>query len=129
MSLSWLKRKTRLATLLQNPGDEQEEGLALDRLLHGQSVIGKTCAYQYIVSFRAVLDVFSAKTAEIESLRFSQRDLTIIGILEYGQFSVVCALSFQYSIVLSYALLDRRCQLQLGRPCVYKESNREAFGL
>ncbi|EGN94476.1 hypothetical protein SERLA73DRAFT_188399 [Serpula lacrymans var. lacrymans S7.3] len=43
MSLSWLKRKARLGSLLSSSGDEDEEGLALDRILHGQSVIGKTC--------------------------------------------------------------------------------------
>jgi hypothetical protein len=39
---SWLKRKARLGTLLQSNGDEDEDGLALDRILHGQSVIAKT---------------------------------------------------------------------------------------
>lgn len=43
MSPSWAKRKSRLAALLQcESGDEDAEGLALDRILHGQSVIGKT---------------------------------------------------------------------------------------
>lgn len=45
MSLSWVKRKARLDTLLKGQGDEDADGLALDRLLHGQSVIGKTCQY------------------------------------------------------------------------------------
>jgi len=43
MSLSWQQRKDRLSTLLKSQGDEDAEGLALDRLMHGQSVIGKTC--------------------------------------------------------------------------------------
>ncbi|KAI0310310.1 hypothetical protein OF83DRAFT_1295902 [Amylostereum chailletii] len=72
MSTSWIKRKTRLATLLQSQGDEQADGLALDRLLHGQSVIGRT-----------------PKTAEVDSLRFTQNDLAVVGTLEYGQFSVI----------------------------------------
>lgn len=42
MFTSWLKRKARLGTLLQSSGDEDEDGLALDRILHGQSVIAKT---------------------------------------------------------------------------------------
>jgi len=42
MFTSWLKRKARLDTLLQSNGDEGEDGLALDRILHGQSVIAKT---------------------------------------------------------------------------------------
>lgn len=43
MPLTWHTRKSRLGSLLNNGGDEEEEALALDRLLHGQSVIGKTC--------------------------------------------------------------------------------------
>jgi hypothetical protein len=35
-------RKARLGALLQSSGDEEEDGLALDRILHGQSVIAKT---------------------------------------------------------------------------------------
>jgi hypothetical protein len=44
MSLSWRQRKTRLATLLNgnNQDDEDAEGVAIDRLMHGQNVIGKT---------------------------------------------------------------------------------------
>jgi len=42
MFTSWLKRKARLGTLLQSDGDEDQDGLALDRILHGQSVIAKT---------------------------------------------------------------------------------------
>jgi hypothetical protein len=45
MSLSWFKRKARLDTLLQSQGDDDEDALSLDRLLHGQSVIGQTCGY------------------------------------------------------------------------------------
>lgn len=42
MSLPWKNRKRRLQDLLNSQGDEQEDGLALDRLLHGHHVIGKT---------------------------------------------------------------------------------------
>ncbi|KAF4609483.1 hypothetical protein D9613_012311 [Agrocybe pediades] len=72
MSLSWHQRKARLAALLKSQGDEDAEGLALDRLMHGQSVIGKT-----------------SKTTEIESLRFKDRDLDVVGTLGYGQFGVI----------------------------------------
>ena len=43
---SWLARKKRLGVILNTApsGGETEEGLALDRLLHGQAVIGKTGA-------------------------------------------------------------------------------------
>ncbi|KAF8876926.1 kinase-like domain-containing protein [Infundibulicybe gibba] len=72
MSLSWLQRKTRLTSLLKSRGDEEADGLALDRLLHGQNVIGKT-----------------SKTIEIDALRFQDKDLKVIGTLEYGQFGVI----------------------------------------
>ncbi|KAA1467069.1 kinase-like protein [Dentipellis sp. KUC8613] len=71
-SKSWKKRKARLDELLGSEADEDAEGLALDRILHGQSVIGKT-----------------SKTVEIDSLRFTDKDLTIVGTLEYGQFAVI----------------------------------------
>jgi len=48
MSLSWLQRKSKLTALLRSNGDEDADGVALDRLLHGQNVIGKTskdCLY------------------------------------------------------------------------------------
>jgi hypothetical protein len=41
MSLPWTKRKTLLSSLL-NSSDDDDEGLALDRILHGQQVIGRT---------------------------------------------------------------------------------------
>lgn len=48
------------------------DGLALDRILHGQNVIGKT-----------------SKTVEIDAIRFQDKDLAAIGTLEFGQFGVV----------------------------------------
>jgi hypothetical protein len=42
MSSRWRKRKLRLTELLNASQEEVEEGLALDRILHGQSIIGKT---------------------------------------------------------------------------------------
>lgn len=50
MYTSWRKRKTRLTTLLDTEEDEDAQGLALDRILHGQSVIGKTCETIYNLS-------------------------------------------------------------------------------
>ncbi|THH16333.1 hypothetical protein EW146_g4295 [Bondarzewia mesenterica] len=72
MSSPWIKRKARLGALLQSNGDEDAEGVALDRILHGQSVIGKT-----------------SKTTEIDVTRFTDKDLSIVGTLEYGQFGVI----------------------------------------
>ncbi|KZT71994.1 kinase-like protein [Daedalea quercina L-15889] len=72
MSPSWQKRKSRLAELLGSDGDEDAEALAMDRILHGQSVIGKT-----------------SKTTEVDTLRFTDKDLDIVGTLEYGQYGVI----------------------------------------
>ncbi|EPT01208.1 hypothetical protein FOMPIDRAFT_1120784 [Fomitopsis schrenkii] len=72
MSPPWKKRKSRLAELLNADGDEDAEALALDRILHGQSVIGKT-----------------SKTTEVDDLRFTDKDLDVVGTLEYGQYGVV----------------------------------------
>ncbi|KAL1945175.1 hypothetical protein VTO73DRAFT_2795 [Trametes versicolor] len=72
MSLSWRKRKTRLSTLIGANGGEDAEAQVLDQLMHGQTVIGKT-----------------SKTTEIDSLRFTEKDLDLVGTLEYGQFGVI----------------------------------------
>lgn len=77
MSLSWTKRKTLLGSLL-NSLDDDEEGLALDRILHGQRIIGRT-----------------ARTAEIESLRFSDGDLIVLGTLDHGQFGMIDVVTCQ----------------------------------
>lgn len=44
MSLSWVERKDLLGSLLQARGDD-DEGIALDGVLHGQNTIGKTCKF------------------------------------------------------------------------------------
>ncbi|KAF7303885.1 hypothetical protein MIND_00618600 [Mycena indigotica] len=72
MSTSWLSRKARLCALLKTSTDEDETGFALDRILHGQSVIGN-----------------SSKTAEIDALRFKDGDLQSMGALERGQFGLI----------------------------------------
>ena len=53
MSLRWSKRKDRLRSLLghSSQGSEEELGLALDRILHGQSVIGKTCKWTVYINY------------------------------------------------------------------------------
>ncbi|KAJ3507797.1 hypothetical protein NLJ89_g6103 [Agrocybe chaxingu] len=82
MSLSWHQRKARLASLLKSSGDEDADGIALDRLMHGQSVIGKT-----------------SKTTEIDDLRFKDKDLAVVGTLEYGQFGVLTGLVVKIDVV------------------------------
>ncbi|OAX42748.1 kinase-like protein [Rhizopogon vinicolor AM-OR11-026] len=102
MSLPWTKRKTLLSSLL-NSSDDDEEGLALDRILHGQQVIGRT---------------------EIESLRFSDGDLITLGALDNGQFGVIDVVTCQLngsvyvrkSIEKHFALRTReQCSPQLER--------------
>ncbi|KAH9014496.1 kinase-like protein [Lactarius pseudohatsudake] len=103
----FFKRKARLGVLLQSNGDEDEDGLALDRILHGQSVIAKT-----------------AKTIEVDKLRFTDKDLTVIGTLEYGQFSTIDVVNcnidgrvyVRKSIEKRFALKTReQCNPQLER--------------
>ncbi|THU80380.1 kinase-like protein [Dendrothele bispora CBS 962.96] len=107
MSLSWVQRKTRLQQLLDSPEDEDEDGLALDRLLHGHHVIGKT-----------------ARTTEIDRLRFGDRDLVFMGKLDSGSFGVIdvvtCRLNSRLYILKSTlkktALRARdQCSPQLER--------------
>ncbi|KIY74179.1 kinase-like protein [Cylindrobasidium torrendii FP15055 ss-10] len=72
MSLPWKKRKERLQVLLKSHGDEGQDGVALDRLLHGASVIGKT-----------------SQTAEIDDIRVQDADFRLVGILGEGGFGKV----------------------------------------
>lgn len=107
MSLSWRQRKIRLSVLVSSNGDENADGTAVDRLMHGQSVIGKT-----------------SKTSEIDGLRFQDKDLQVAGTLEYGQFGVIdvvtCRLDNRVyarkSIEKSFALRTReQCSPQTER--------------
>ncbi|KAF8823515.1 hypothetical protein HHX47_DHR10000379 [Lentinula edodes] len=114
MSLSWDQRKTRLQELLKSSGDEDEDGLGLDRLLHGQNVIGKT-----------------VKTTEVDEIRFQDRDLQVLGTLEYGQYGVLqidvvtCKLDsrvyIRKSIEKKFALRTReQCSPQFERDILLK---------
>ncbi|KAJ4500117.1 kinase-like domain-containing protein [Lentinula lateritia] len=112
MSVSWDQRKTRLQELLKSSGDEDEDGLGLDRLLHGQNVIGKT-----------------VKTAEVDEIRFQDRDLQVLGTLEYGQYGVIdvvtCKLDsrvyIRKSIEKKFALRTReQCSPQFERDILLK---------
>ncbi|KAJ6618218.1 kinase-like domain-containing protein [Mycena sp. CBHHK59/15] len=114
----WLKRKARLRALLKTTEDEEEAGLALDRILHGQNVIGKT-----------------AKTAEIDAIRFQDTDLQVIGTLERGQFGLIdvvkCHLDGQLyvrkSIEKRFALRTRdQCFPQFERDILLKARTTES---
>ena len=55
---------------------------------------------------------FLAKTIEIDALRFQDKDLNVIGTLEYGQFGVVCLfLCILFCYVLKITYIDRPSQL------------------
>ncbi|KAJ3865682.1 kinase-like protein [Lentinula novae-zelandiae] len=122
MSVSWDQRKTRLQELLKSSGDEEEDGLGLDRLLHGQNVIGKT-----------------VKTAEVDEIRFQDRDLQVLGTLEYGQYGVVsdidvvtCKLDsrvyIRKSIEKKFALRTReQCSPQFERDILLKALRTQTF--
>lgn len=88
MSVSWRKRKIRLDDLLKEDGGEDAKGLALDRILHGQSVIGKTGKLNYILITRDLTESV-ARTSQIDELKFGDKDLNVVGTLEYGQYGVV----------------------------------------
>ncbi|TFY61615.1 hypothetical protein EVJ58_g4401 [Rhodofomes roseus] len=55
----------------------------MDRILHGQSVIGKT-----------------SKTTQVDGLRFTDKDLDVVGTLEYGQYGVQCSPQSERDILL-----------------------------
>jgi hypothetical protein len=58
-------------------------------------------------SFSLNLSIFfSAKTIEIDALRFQDKDLNVIGTLEYGQFGVVCLFYMLFCYVLKITYLD-----------------------
>ncbi|PPQ70142.1 hypothetical protein CVT25_005815 [Psilocybe cyanescens] len=125
MSLSWHQRKNRLALLLKTEGDDDAEGLALDRLMHGQSVIGKTgeLAANQKLEYQNLMRSI-AKTTEIDALRFKDRELDVVGTLEYGQFGVIdvvtCKLDncvyVRKSIQKKFALRTRdQCSPQFER--------------
>ncbi|KAI6040714.1 kinase-like domain-containing protein, partial [Pisolithus marmoratus] len=122
MSLSWAERKVLLGSLLQAQ-DDDEMGLALDRVLHGQNVVGKT-----------------STTIKIDSLRFSDKDLAVLGTLDHGQFGVVrpfidvvnCTLDgrvyVRKSIEKSFALRTReQCSPQIERDILLLATRQDSL--
>ncbi|KAF7377452.1 hypothetical protein MSAN_00166900 [Mycena sanguinolenta] len=118
MSTPWLTRKARLRALLKTTADEDEAGRALDRILHGQNVIGKT-----------------AKTVEIDALRFQDTDLQLVGTLERGQFGLIdvvkCHLDgrmyVRKSVERRFALRVReQCSPQLERDILLRARTTDA---
>ncbi|KAF7369226.1 hypothetical protein MVEN_00250300 [Mycena venus] len=93
--------KFAYARFLKTSADEEEAGRALDRILHGQNVIGKT-----------------AKTIEIDGLRFQDADLQLVGTLERGQFGLIdvvkCHLDGRMYVRKS---VERRFALRVREQC------------
>ncbi len=94
MSTSWGKRKSCLNTLLdQGDVNEDLQALALDRVLHGQTVIGKTSEFMRPPpNYMRLMLKFPGRTSQIDELKFSDNDLIVVGTLEYGQYGVVSTL-------------------------------------
>jgi hypothetical protein len=61
MPLTWTQRKVRLDCLLDNQEDDDAGALVMDRLLHGQSVIGKTCEPRLLQVNCRVIDATPSK--------------------------------------------------------------------
>ena len=100
MSLSWHKRKTRLSSLISAEGGEDAEGTVLDQLMHGQTVIGKTGEHELRSRSHSNSHVsHEAKTTEIDTLRFGDKDLDLVGTLEYGQYGVVSETCFIRGVI------------------------------
>jgi hypothetical protein len=87
MSLPWEGRKARLGHILKSHGDEDEDALTLDRILHEHN--GSRRKGWCSNCFLDKPECKSSQGAEVESLRFQDRDLQVVGTLEYGQFGVV----------------------------------------
>jgi hypothetical protein len=72
----------------------------------------------------------AAKTAEVDSLRFKDNDLDVVGTLEYGQFGVVGSLSrnvLKSLMELEYQIDVVTCRLN---NCVYvRKSIEKQFAL
>ncbi|KAI0369843.1 kinase-like protein [Pilatotrama ljubarskyi] len=86
--------------------------------MHGHSVIGKT-----------------SKTTEVDSLRFSDKDLDLVGTLEYGQFGVIDVVTCKHDGCLyirkstekRFALKTReQCSPQLERDVLLRARKSES---
>ncbi|KAF8917891.1 kinase-like domain-containing protein [Mucidula mucida] len=102
--MSWNTRKSRLQELLKSRGDEDEDGLALDRLLHGHSVIGKTGE--------------GPRTNEIESIRLQDSDFRPVGTLDYGQFGAIDVVNCRLNgRVYVRKTIDKKFALRMREQC------------
>ena len=79
---NWHHRKAQLQTLLDCRGDDEEEGIALDRVLHEHNVISQK----------------TKNSLDIEKARFSDKDLTSFGPLAEAQFGTVSLYMLYYII-------------------------------
>jgi hypothetical protein len=88
---SWRYRKARLRHTLEVVGDDDEaEGIALDEYLskRPKSTTGRTTT---TLACQIPNDLYTTgKGPNIDSLRFSNRDLATLGALAQGPFGTVC---------------------------------------
>ncbi|KAH9921683.1 kinase-like protein [Epithele typhae] len=118
MSLPWHERKSRLSSLIGANDGEDGEAVAMDQLMHGQSVIGKT-----------------AKTIRVDEFRFTDKDLDLVGTLEYGQYGVIDVVTCKFdgrvyvrkSTEKRFALRTReQCSPQFERDILLKARKMES---
>jgi hypothetical protein len=84
MSRSWPERHVQLLSILDIAQDDDEDdrlGLALDEGTHVSSQVAINTSCLQILSGKA--------KKQVAQLRFSDRDLRVIGALDAGQYSTV----------------------------------------
>lgn len=131
MSLSWAERKDILTSLLQARGDD-DEGIALDRVLHGQNTIGRTCKCSFLrvgKSCDRSSQFIAAKTIKIDSLRFTDKDLLALGTLDRGQFGVVCPITYARGLPTEFGLQIDVVNCVLDGRVYVRKSVERAFAL
>lgn len=106
---TWDERYTRLATILKVSVSSKHDAvdLALDSFTDAQRQPGRSS---------------SSRAAEVEKLRFGNKDLTAVGTLTKGQFGNVSPSSYlltgiEYSHILTAELLclDSHCSMPVRR--------------
>lgn len=88
--MSWTNRKARLREILNFSGNEEDLGILLDQ------------------------GIPEELSDQVRKLRFTEKDLSVMGPLDYGQFGVVSIILAYVCCVLHANLIDRRRYLQIG---------------
>ncbi|KAI6169817.1 hypothetical protein EDD17DRAFT_33110 [Pisolithus thermaeus] len=110
MSLSWAERKALLGSLLRVQ-DDDEEGLALDRVLHGQNVVGKTFLQRLRLELILCVSVIRISLC---SALWTTDNLELCDRLLCSQILWILQRSS-----------DRRGELYFGRTCIRTQVHRK----